>query len=379
MSTLAMYWLINQLANDQRGEGLQLYRCGSILGYCMLPVVALAALAAFTPAGAATPDRRRRPRAVVRVQSHDAVHALAAAQRGRGWSWRTRACWSTRSSRCSPCTEERAGKPRRASGSTKCVISQTPRHARTRNVFASETSARERNTSPRARRQDGDRVAAVRPAAGGRRSGASRPRRGGRARLRRRSGRCGCTARVCRPASSTSWRRRAGRCARCCRGSSRDRLAWTRRPCGSSSRSARCTTPSARLPGTSRGSRARCARNACVIPTSECGRVVLPRARPPEAVPGGARGGLARARRRARRGLGGGGQAAGRERQPHRGQRRGVRRWGRARAAVRRRDPPHRGPRRRRLDGDRPADGGAQAGRRDERRRDVRSWRRRLR
>ena len=54
MSTLAMYWLINQLANDQRGEGLQLYRCGSILGYCMLPVVALAALAAFTPAGAAT-------------------------------------------------------------------------------------------------------------------------------------------------------------------------------------------------------------------------------------------------------------------------------------------------------------------------------------
>ena len=54
MSTFAMYWLINQLANDQRGEGLQLYRCGSILGYCMLPVVLLAALATFLPAGAAT-------------------------------------------------------------------------------------------------------------------------------------------------------------------------------------------------------------------------------------------------------------------------------------------------------------------------------------
>ena len=54
MSTFAMYWLINQLANDHKGEGLHLYRCGSILGYCMLPVVALAASAVVLPAGAAT-------------------------------------------------------------------------------------------------------------------------------------------------------------------------------------------------------------------------------------------------------------------------------------------------------------------------------------
>ncbi|MDA9098440.1 YIP1 family protein [bacterium] len=54
LSTIAMYWLVNQLANQDRGEGVQLYRCGSILGYCMLPVVLLAVLSLLLPGGFVT-------------------------------------------------------------------------------------------------------------------------------------------------------------------------------------------------------------------------------------------------------------------------------------------------------------------------------------
>ena len=53
LSTVAMYWLLNQLAS-QPNEGVQLYRCGSILGYCMLPVAALSAAIPFVPNRAAT-------------------------------------------------------------------------------------------------------------------------------------------------------------------------------------------------------------------------------------------------------------------------------------------------------------------------------------
>jgi len=52
LATLSMYWLVNQLA--AQGEGVELYRCGSIIGYCMLPMCLLAALALFLPGGAVT-------------------------------------------------------------------------------------------------------------------------------------------------------------------------------------------------------------------------------------------------------------------------------------------------------------------------------------
>ena len=52
LATLAMYWLLNQLSAG--GEGIELYRCGSIIGYCMLPMCLLAALALFLPGGLVT-------------------------------------------------------------------------------------------------------------------------------------------------------------------------------------------------------------------------------------------------------------------------------------------------------------------------------------
>jgi len=52
LATLAMYWLLNQLG--AHGEGIELYRCGSIIGYCMLPMCLLAALAPFLPGGFVT-------------------------------------------------------------------------------------------------------------------------------------------------------------------------------------------------------------------------------------------------------------------------------------------------------------------------------------
>ena len=38
LATLAMYWLLNQLG--AHGEGIEPYRCGSIIGYRMLPMPA---------------------------------------------------------------------------------------------------------------------------------------------------------------------------------------------------------------------------------------------------------------------------------------------------------------------------------------------------
>lgn len=52
LATLAMYWLLNQLAAG--GEGIELYRCGSIIGYCMLPMCLLAALVLVLPSGMVT-------------------------------------------------------------------------------------------------------------------------------------------------------------------------------------------------------------------------------------------------------------------------------------------------------------------------------------
>ena len=49
LSTMAMYWLLNQLA--AHGEGIELYRTGSVVGYCMLPLCLLAALAVVLPGG----------------------------------------------------------------------------------------------------------------------------------------------------------------------------------------------------------------------------------------------------------------------------------------------------------------------------------------
>lgn len=52
LSTMAMYWLLNQLA--AHGEGIELYRTGSVVGYCMLPMCLLAALAVALPGGLVT-------------------------------------------------------------------------------------------------------------------------------------------------------------------------------------------------------------------------------------------------------------------------------------------------------------------------------------
>ena len=49
LSTMAMYWLLNQLA--VHGEGIELYRTGSVVGYCMLPMCLLAALSIVLPGG----------------------------------------------------------------------------------------------------------------------------------------------------------------------------------------------------------------------------------------------------------------------------------------------------------------------------------------
>ena len=45
LSTMAMYWLLNQLA--AHGEGIELYRTGSVVGYRMLPLCLPAAPPSF--------------------------------------------------------------------------------------------------------------------------------------------------------------------------------------------------------------------------------------------------------------------------------------------------------------------------------------------
>ena len=47
---LAIYWLVNLLADaNGAGAGIELYRCSSLYGYCMLPLVLFAGLAVFLP------------------------------------------------------------------------------------------------------------------------------------------------------------------------------------------------------------------------------------------------------------------------------------------------------------------------------------------
>lgn len=45
---LALHWLVNMLAGP--GAGIELYRCGSLLGYCLLPIVLFSAAAVLLPA-----------------------------------------------------------------------------------------------------------------------------------------------------------------------------------------------------------------------------------------------------------------------------------------------------------------------------------------
>jgi len=54
LATFAMQWLLNQLAAGGDGTRIELYRCGSIIGYCMLPMCLLAAAALVLPTGSAT-------------------------------------------------------------------------------------------------------------------------------------------------------------------------------------------------------------------------------------------------------------------------------------------------------------------------------------
>ena len=48
LSMLALNWLVNMLAGA--AQGVELYRCGSLLGYCLLPIVLFSALAVVLPA-----------------------------------------------------------------------------------------------------------------------------------------------------------------------------------------------------------------------------------------------------------------------------------------------------------------------------------------
>lgn len=48
VSMLALHWLFNMLAGA--AQGIELYRCGSTLGYCLLPVLLFSAAAVVLPA-----------------------------------------------------------------------------------------------------------------------------------------------------------------------------------------------------------------------------------------------------------------------------------------------------------------------------------------
>jgi len=52
LASLAMYWLLNQLIGA--GEGIGLNRCGSILGYCLLPEVVYSGIVLFLPSKTGT-------------------------------------------------------------------------------------------------------------------------------------------------------------------------------------------------------------------------------------------------------------------------------------------------------------------------------------
>ena len=47
LASLGMYWLLNQIIGG--GEGIGLNRCGSILGYALLPVVGYSGIVLFLP------------------------------------------------------------------------------------------------------------------------------------------------------------------------------------------------------------------------------------------------------------------------------------------------------------------------------------------
>jgi len=52
LASLSMYWLLNQITGG--GEGIGLNRCGSILGYALLPVVAYSGIVLFLPSKTGT-------------------------------------------------------------------------------------------------------------------------------------------------------------------------------------------------------------------------------------------------------------------------------------------------------------------------------------
>ena len=52
LASLGMYWLLNQIIGG--GEGIGLNRCGSILGYALLPVVGYSAIVLFLPSKTGT-------------------------------------------------------------------------------------------------------------------------------------------------------------------------------------------------------------------------------------------------------------------------------------------------------------------------------------
>ena len=82
LSTMAMYWLLNQLA--AHGEGIELYRTGSVVGYCMLPMCLPRRARRRVARGARHGRRGGRAGDVVHEQGDGAVHAVAAAeQRGK--------------------------------------------------------------------------------------------------------------------------------------------------------------------------------------------------------------------------------------------------------------------------------------------------------
>ena len=47
---LGFYWLVNSLAGaNNGGSGIELYRCSSLYGYCMVPLVIFAAIGIVVP------------------------------------------------------------------------------------------------------------------------------------------------------------------------------------------------------------------------------------------------------------------------------------------------------------------------------------------
>jgi hypothetical protein len=50
MVLCGVYWIVNIMAGEEEGEGLELGRVSSLFGYCMLPLVIHAAAVVLVPA-----------------------------------------------------------------------------------------------------------------------------------------------------------------------------------------------------------------------------------------------------------------------------------------------------------------------------------------